>query len=111
MSPSDQNSARENPALILEYYYKRNDCRASSASDANCICWHAAGSGPEPVDSELRPYLYSWRERPPESREMIAEDGAVEDPLIAEAVNSNTGVDVVEPAPRIVAAEAEAGED
>lgn len=45
MSPSDQNSARENPALSIEYYYKQNDCPASSASAADCICWHAPGTG------------------------------------------------------------------
>jgi len=95
--------------MIFEYYYKSNGCKASSANADDCICWHAAGSGPQPVDSELRPYLYTWRERP--SGEMLAVDGAVEDPLIAEAVDSDACVDVVEPAPRIVAAEAEAGED
>ena len=43
--------------------------------------------------------------------EMLAVDGPVEDPLVAHPVNSDTGIHVVEPAPRIVAAEAEAGED
>lgn len=160
-----------------EYYYKVDRCRADSAHDVDCICWHPRGTVPrahESISSECHliwrdsrqdsarenpslietaprdgtdilafngriwiavrwsqwgggiwscsntghnllvtsHLLTHWKPMPPApSREMLAVDGAVENPLVAHAVNSDAGIDVVEPAPRIVAAEAEAGED
>lgn len=31
---------------IRQYYFKSNKCKAYSAYDQDCICWHDEGSGP-----------------------------------------------------------------
>jgi len=93
-----------------EYYYKDNRCRARSAYDVDCICWHAVDSGPQRVDSNSRPHRYTWRDRTCESREVLAVDGTVENPLVSHAVDSDAAIDVVPHAARVIAAEAEAAE-
>lgn len=32
--------------LQFQYYYKTNGCRAKTAQDADCTCWHDEGTGP-----------------------------------------------------------------
>ena len=30
----------------IQYYYRVNKCKAKTAKDADCICWHDEGHGP-----------------------------------------------------------------
>ena len=49
-------------ALEFQYYYKQTGCKASTAEDSDCICWHNEGTGPykdERHDSKT-PFV-SWR--------------------------------------------------
>lgn len=32
--------------VIRQYYFKNNSCKAESAHDPDCICWHDEGTGP-----------------------------------------------------------------
>lgn len=51
-----------------QYFYKDNRCKAKSAKDSDCICWHDEGTEPFPsADS-----TFQWREAPEQ-----ADGGAV----------------------------------
>ncbi len=47
--------------MKYQYYYKNNDCKASEATDADCICWHDEGTGPFP---DIRYSSRSWHNIP-----------------------------------------------
>lgn len=51
--------------LEFQYYYKQDGCKADSATDKDCICWHDEGTGPyedERHDAEVP--LVDWRIKP-----------------------------------------------
>lgn len=48
--------------MTRQYYYKVDGCKAFSASDPNCICWHDEGTGPMPY---AHGDTFSWRETAP----------------------------------------------
>jgi len=31
--------------VILQYYYRNNDCKAKTSDNKDCICWSDEGSG------------------------------------------------------------------
>ena len=48
-----------------QYYYKDNACKANTAHDADCICWHDEGTGPFPNERPDDPgTLKEWRFKP-----------------------------------------------
>jgi hypothetical protein len=55
---------------VWQYFYRDTDCRAASANDPACTCWHDEGTGPVPDRSRLDRFSQgsrgSWREKPPE---------------------------------------------
>jgi hypothetical protein len=51
--------------LHFQYYYKTNNCKAKTAQDKNCVCWHDEGTGPykdQRHDDETP--LVDWRIKP-----------------------------------------------
>ena len=51
-----------------QYFYKNDACKASCATDAECICWHDEGTGPffdERFDQKhWRICKLEWRVKP-----------------------------------------------
>lgn len=47
--------------MTRQYYFKQNLCRALSARDADCICWHDEGTG---VYAATPPPHLQWRDKP-----------------------------------------------
>lgn len=47
--------------MTRQYYFKQNLCRALSAHDADCICWHDEGTG---VYAATPPPHLQWRDKP-----------------------------------------------
>lgn len=48
--------------MTYQYYYKDNTCKAHSARDSDCICWHDEGTGPMGDVNRINGEVYlSWR--------------------------------------------------
>lgn len=46
-----------------QYYYKQNHCKATSAQEPDCICWHFEGKGPYPEERYSRYSTKYWRKK------------------------------------------------
>lgn len=46
---------------LMQYYFKDNDCEASSPKAPDCICWHDKATGPL---AEVPQSARNWREKP-----------------------------------------------
>ena len=49
---------------IFEYYYRTNGCKAETAQDDDCVCWHVEGTGPykDQRHDDVAP-IVEWRAR------------------------------------------------
>lgn len=57
----DQLSTAEQ-RVVRQYYFKNNSCKAESAHDPDCICWHDEGTGPmQPLPDGTYPVQMTWR--------------------------------------------------
>lgn len=52
----------------MQYFYKDANCKASRASDPDCICWHDEGQPPLSVREQESPYI-QWRDAVPSAIE------------------------------------------
>lgn len=47
------------------YYFKVTQCKANTAQDADCICWHTEGTGPfDMVRHDDADQFLEWKESP-----------------------------------------------
>lgn len=53
---------------VYEYYFKVSDCKAKTATQDDCVCWHKEGEGPFDTSfhDEPNPFL-EWRVRSPKN--------------------------------------------
>ena len=42
----EEKLAKAEQRVVRQYYFKDNSCKAESAHDPDCICWHDEGTGP-----------------------------------------------------------------
>ncbi len=49
----------EQQKSVRQYYCRKNECKAHSAKDADCICWWDEGTGPFPDGTDL--VTLEWR--------------------------------------------------
>lgn len=49
----------EQEKVTRQYYFQKNECKADSAKDADCICWWDEGTGPFPDGTDV--VTLEWR--------------------------------------------------
>lgn len=47
-----------------QYYFRVSECKAKSATDPDCICWHDEGTGPFDNERHDRNDFLEWRTKP-----------------------------------------------
>lgn len=60
--PLEDQLAKAEQRVVSQYYFKNNSCKAESANDPDCICWHDEGTGPmQPLLDGTYLVQMTWR--------------------------------------------------
>lgn len=51
--------------VVMQYYYRKNECKADDSKSKDCICWNDEGHGPYNNEAHTDEHTFlEWRVKP-----------------------------------------------